>query len=137
MLISDDDVVKHVASALRDANSIVGPEKAKKLINFITSSDSAKLFINALVLEVAMASIQKGLDLADKQQSILTMPEGIPILVRDSKQKALIVTIPKGGKFYMVGTSTEIDIKPDHWYDVSLFGGQENTDDNKAHIQDV
>ncbi len=142
MLISDEEVVKFVSSALRDAGSVCGVDNAKKLINSIAQDDTFKMFINALVLEVSLASIQKGLDLSENQKSILTLPENIPVLVRDKKQGALIVTVPKGGKFFMVGSGQELDIQPDCWFDISLFGpapeekGTEETS-NEASIQNV
>lgn len=122
MMISDEEVVKFVASALRDAASVCGTDNAKKLINSLAQDDTFKMFVNALVLEVALASIQKGLDLSENQKSILTLPEGIPVLVRDKKQHALIVAVPKGGKLFMVGSGQELDIKPDCWFDINLFG---------------
>jgi hypothetical protein len=133
MLLNDEEIVKYVASALKDTDSITGKEETKKVIDSITKDAGMKIFVNALVLEVFMSTLQKGLELSEKQRSILTMPEGMPVMVRDSKQRALVVAVPLQGKFYLAGSNTEIDIKPDYWYDINLLGATEKIEEPKVN----
>lgn len=121
-LINAKDIHTYISNALRSVSMIMG-NKTKEVIELL-GRKPIQLFINALSIELAMVYLQKGIELADKKQSLLTLPDKIPVLITDSKSNTLLVVIPSNGKYYLVDGETEVDVSPSCWYDVPLLAKQ-------------
>lgn len=137
MLINDSEIIEYLRRAIRDVKQVLPQDEVTGLLKLLHEDNTLKTFLNALILEVAMPSISKGIDISKKRQSILTMPENIPVLVCDeNKSESLAIVVPKAGKFFMVGNDDyQFDIVPTCWYDIPLFGPRENSE--VMDVQDV
>ena len=104
----------------------VGPDNMVKTMKILELDDNIPKLIHTLSIEIAFAATLKGIGLANKGISISTVPKDQPVLVHDVEKEALGIVTPKSdGKFYLVGSNTEVDIKPSLWYDIDFFDSPE------------
>lgn len=133
-MLTHDEINECIDRAIMNVVSIEGPEKVKDILDILSSNETLSKVIHAMTIEVSMASTFKGLELHEKEQSILTIKDGIPSLVYDKGQQLLAVVVPNKGKYFMAGSDMEINIKPDCWYDIPMFKQQEKKIEIAQHV---
>lgn len=136
-MLDAKEIEQCVERGMANIASVYGKEKFSKLVDLIKDDEVLMGFIHSVAMEVTFTAVRKGVAISDKKESILTMPENIPVLVRDEKKDLLMIVVPKGGKYYIVGTDKTLNIEPSCWYNVPLFKPSEEKSTNDESAEQV
>lgn len=129
-MLTHDEINQCIERAAMYAAQVIGVEEMKEVLDKLARDEHMSEFIFTVALETSMSSVFRGLEMHDMEQSILMLKDGFPVLVHDKTKKSLAVVVPKNGKYYVLGSDVEVDIKPDCWYDIDLFKKEENNGAN-------
>lgn len=129
-MLTHDEINQCIERAAMYAAQVIGVDEMKEVLDKLAKDEHMSEFIYTVALETSMSSIFRGLEMHEKEQSILLLKDGLPVLVNDKTNKSLAVVVPRNGKYYVMGSDVEVNIKPDCWYDIEILQKEEINGDN-------